>query len=130
MRRALVLVPLLVLTSACTQNSGNSGAPGGKAQPDASAPTSNAESGINLTAEADVPMQIGNVVQKVIRVGSTVEALCFHKAPVGYPGPVAKVRSDETVGFVIVGEDGDANFDVPVSDLRARLPGCGPTGLF
>lgn len=130
MRRALVVVFLLFLASACTSESDNSGSRPDTAAPSNSAPTGTVKSGIDLTAEEELPMQIGNVVQKVIRVGSTVEALCFHKAPVGYPGPVAKVRSGETVGFVIVGTDGDATFDLSVSDLRTRLPGCGPISLF
>jgi hypothetical protein len=77
-----------------------------------------------LTAEEEVPMQVGNLVQKVLEPGSTVEALCFAPAPPTYPGPVAQVRSGRTVGYVVVEHDGRSTFDLTASQLDERLPSC------
>ena len=128
MRKTFVLVPLLLLGSACTTSFDSSGGPA-KAQSDASASTSTVKSGLQLTAERDVPMQIGKSGSEGHLRRIHGRSPVFHEAPGGYPGPVAKVRSGETVGFVIVGVDVDATFDVSARDLRTRLPARGPISL-
>jgi hypothetical protein len=82
-----------------------------------------------LTAVEEVPMQVGNLVQKVLEPGTTVEALCIAPAPPTYPGPVARVRSGRTVGYVIVEHDGRSSFDLTAAELDARLPHCGRVNL-
>jgi hypothetical protein len=77
-----------------------------------------------LTAQEELPMQVGNLVQKVLKPGSIVEALCFAPAPPTYPGPVAQVRSGRAVGYVIVEHDGHPAFDLTASEIEAQLPSC------
>lgn len=128
MRGAAVLI-VLVMASACTAREGDASPP---SEPRTSARSATAPTGsthVSLIAMHEVPMQIGNLVQKVISVGETVEAVCFAPAPAGYPGPVAKVQSGPTLGFVIIDVNGAALFDVPAKQLEAQLPACGPTSL-
>jgi hypothetical protein len=106
MRNAGLVVLVTVLVAACSSNSDS---PHGS---------------LEITARHDVPMQVGNVVQKTLHTGAKVEALCFADAPMGYPGPVAKVRSRKTVGYVIVEADGEPSFNLSGSDIEARLPTC------
>jgi hypothetical protein len=107
MRRVGLVVPITLLVAACSSNADDAD-----------------RGSLDITAARDVPMQIGNLVQKTLRAGSTVEALCFASAPTGYPGPVAEVRSGQTVGYVIVEADGEPFFNLAGSEIEARLPAC------
>lgn len=108
MRRTALVVLVVVLVAACSSNSDSDSRHGS----------------LRIAARHDVPMQIGNLVQKTLHAGAKVEALCFASAPNGYPGPVAKVRSGKTVGYVIVEADGEPSFNLRGSDIEARLPTC------
>jgi hypothetical protein len=108
MHRAGLVVLVVVLVAGCSSNS-HSDSPHGP---------------LEIAARHDVPMQNGNLVQKTLHAGAKVEALCFDRAPSGYPGPVAKVRSGKTVGYVIVEADGEPSFNLRGSEIEARLPTC------
>lgn len=108
MRRAGLAVLLAVLVAGCSSSS-DSASPHGP---------------LVIAARHDVPMQNGNLIQKMLHAGAKVEALCFARAPTGYPGPVAKVRSGKTVGYVIVEADGEPAFNLRGSEIEARLPTC------
>lgn len=129
-RVVTVLVSTLVLVAACSSGSddpdrGSAQAPSSDATGEAQTPAS-----VRMTANQDVTLQVANLIMKVIRAGSTVEALCYaSQVPVGYPGPVAQVRSGRRIGYVIVEVDDEATFNLTGRELAEQLPSCERVGL-
>jgi hypothetical protein len=88
--RTLVVLAVVTLSFSCAADSDDDSPP---------------EEPVLLTAERDVVMQVGNLIQKELRAGDEVEALCIAPPPDGYPGPVVQVRSGATVGYATVEAD-------------------------
>ena len=95
-------------------------------------PSSDSAAGIPIQAQESVPLQIGNLVQRILKPGSTATALCYvseDRVPTGFPGSAIRVRSGQTVGYTVVEVDGHGVFDVSGQELRKGLPDCPEVGL-
>lgn len=95
-------------------------------------PVSDSAAGMKVRVQESVPLQNGNLVQRVLEPGTTATALCYvseDRVPTGFPGSAIRVRSGRTVGYTVVEIDGRGAFDVSRQELREALPDCPDVGL-
>ena len=95
-------------------------------------PASDSSAGVEVQVRETVPLQVANLVQRVLRPGSTATALCYvseDRVPAGFPGSAIRVRSGRTVGYTVVEVDGRDVYDRSGQELRRALPDCPDVGL-
>ena len=93
---------------------------------------SDSSTGVQIQVRESVPLQIGNLVQRVLRPGSRATALCYvaeDRVPPGFPGSAIRVRSGRTVGYTVVEVDGHPVYDPSGQELRQALPDCPDVAL-